>query len=166
MNHGVLCWTSSCESWCVMLRQTLWIMVWYDEPVAVNHGMWCCAKGCESWCVIHSHWLIIPHPDSQRLAQHYSPWHTITVVANHCVLCWASGCESWCVMLSQWLWIIGCYYEPVVVNRGVIYWASGCESWWVMLSQWLHNPPSFTTTSSAMHTMTHNHWLSIPHHHS
>ena len=49
MNHGVLGGVSSCESWCVMLRQWLRIMVSYDEPVAVNHGLLCCAKGCESW---------------------------------------------------------------------------------------------------------------------
>jgi hypothetical protein len=38
VNHGVLCWASGCESWCVILSQWLWIMLCYSEP----------ASGCRS----------------------------------------------------------------------------------------------------------------------
>jgi hypothetical protein len=121
VNHGVLCWASSCES-CVMLSQWLWIMLCYAEPEGVIHGVLCWASGCESWCVI-----------------------LCRVVVNHCVVCWtewlwimcyteSGGCESHCAILSQWLWIRVCYPEPVVVNY-VLCWANGCESCCVMLNQ-------------------------------
>jgi hypothetical protein len=74
-------------AWCVMLSQRLWIMVWYDEPVAVNHGLSCCAKGCESWWIMLSQWLwirftttglSIAYHDSQPLAQNNISWFTTT----------------------------------------------------------------------------------------
>jgi hypothetical protein len=37
-NHGVLYGISGCESWCVLLRHWLLIMVCYAEPVAMFHG--------------------------------------------------------------------------------------------------------------------------------
>ena len=164
MYHGVLCWDSGCESWCVMLSQWLWIMVCYAEPVVVNHGVLC-------WASVVNYVEIV----AVIMACYAS------MVVNHSVLCqpvmWmvcysASGCESWCVcydepgceswcamlsqwlwimvcydepvvvnrgivMLRQWLWIMVCYAEPVVVNHGVLCWASGCELWCAMLSQWL-----------------------------
>ena len=143
VNHGVLCWDSSCES-CVMLSQWLWIMLCYAEPVGVIHCALCWAIGCESWCAIQTR-----------------------VVVNHRVVCWAEwlwimcyneagGCEWCCAILSQWVWIIVwwlwimlCYTEPggcesccimlsrVVVNHCVLCWGSGCKSWSTMLSQWL-----------------------------
>jgi hypothetical protein len=131
--------------------------------------------------MISNHWISIPHHDSQPLAQISTSWFT--------VICWASGCKSWWAMLCQWFWIMLRYAEPVVVYHGVLCWASG-ESWCANLSQWLwimvsyadpvvanhcvlcwatlaqHSSPWFTTTSSAYHTMIHNHWLSIAHHDS
>ena len=46
VNDCELCWTSGCESWCVILSQWLWIMVSYAEPVVANHVVLCCASGC------------------------------------------------------------------------------------------------------------------------
>jgi hypothetical protein len=80
---------SGCESWCVMLSQRLWIMVWYAEQVVVNHFEWWWASGCESWCVMLSQWLWI-------MVSYDEP-----VMVNHGVLWWDSGCESWCTMHSQ-----------------------------------------------------------------
>ena len=59
VNHGVQCWASGCESWCVMLSQWLWIMLSYGQPVVVSHGELCWANGCESWCVMLRQWLWI-----------------------------------------------------------------------------------------------------------
>ena len=139
VNHGVIYWTSGCESWFVMLSQWLWTMVWYTAPVVVKRGDLCWTSGCESWCVMLSKWIV-----------------------NQGVVCWATGCESWFVMLSQWfrsmvsyavpgglimvcnaepvvvnhallywfvwLWIMVNNDKPVVLNHGVLYWGSGCES--------------------------------------
>jgi hypothetical protein len=49
VNHCVLFWSSGCESWGVMLRQWLWIMVGYAEPVGGNHSVVFCACESESW---------------------------------------------------------------------------------------------------------------------
>jgi hypothetical protein len=70
VNHGVLCWASGCESWCEILTQWLWIMVYYAEPVVMHYGVLCWASGGESWCIAHH--------DSQPLYQHSTPWFTIT----------------------------------------------------------------------------------------
>jgi hypothetical protein len=158
MHHGVLCWTSGCESWCVIPNQWLWIIVCYAEPVVVNRGVLC-------W---HDHWLSITHHDSQSLPQLNKPWFTTTgsaylaIIYNHLriVMYYAekSGCESWCVILGQWLWIMVCYAEPVVVNRGVLWWASGCVSWCVMLSQCLR-----IIVFYPLPTMIHKYWLKITH---
>jgi hypothetical protein len=132
VSHGELCWASGCESWCVMLRQWLWIMVCYAEPVGVKHG------------VILSQWLLI------------MDCYTVAKVVNNGVLYWASGCKLWCVILSKWMWIMVSFTVPVVVNNdlscwvsdceicctilvnhGALCWAIGCESWFVMLCQWL-----------------------------
>jgi hypothetical protein len=145
---GVLYGVSGCDTWCVMLNQWLWIIVYHGEPLVLNHGELCWASGYESWSqtlaqhsnpwltttssvlhtMINNHWLSITHYDSQPLTQHSTQWsHWVwimvcnaePVVVNHGVLCWASGCESLCAMLSQWLWVIVCNTEPVVVNHGV-----------------------------------------------
>jgi hypothetical protein len=55
VNQGVVCWTSACDSWCVML----WIMVSYNEPVGANHGVLLGGSACESWCALLSQWLCI-----------------------------------------------------------------------------------------------------------
>ena len=109
----LFCWASGCESWCVILSQWLWIMVSYDEPVFVNHGDLWWASGYVSWVC-----------------------STELMVVHHGVVCWASDCESRSVILSQWLWIMLFYTEPVVVNHSVLCWAAiGCESWSLMLRQ-------------------------------
>ena len=61
VNRSVLCWASGCVSWCVMLRQWLWIMVCHSETVIVNHGVLLWASGCESWCAILSHPVVVNH---------------------------------------------------------------------------------------------------------
>jgi hypothetical protein len=121
VNHGVLFWNSGCESWCVILKQWLWIMVCYSGPVVVNHGVLCWASGCESWSVMLCKWLWI-------MVCYAGP-----VVVNHGVVCWDSGCEPWCAMLSQWLWIIN-------------HWLSITPHDSQPLVQ--HNTPWFTTTGS------------------
>jgi hypothetical protein len=68
VNHGVLCWTSGCESWCGMLTKWLWIMVCNAEQVV------------ESFWVMLSQWLWVMVCNAEP------------VVVNHGVLCWASGC--------------------------------------------------------------------------
>ena len=78
VNHGVLCWTSGCESCCVMLWQWLWIMVRYNEPVGVNHGVLLWGSGCESWWVMMSQWFWI-------VVCYAEP-----MILNHVVLLWAS----------------------------------------------------------------------------
>jgi hypothetical protein len=150
-------WASGCESWWAMLSQWLWIMVCNAEPVVVNHGVLCRARGCELWCITHH--------NSQPLAQHCTPWLTTTgsalhtiihnyllsikpVVVNHGISYGASGRESWCIILSQWLLVMMCIAESVDVNHGLLCCASGCDWWWVM------------------HTIIHNHLLSITHHDS
>jgi hypothetical protein len=152
VNHGVLYRASGCESWCVLLSQWLWIMVWYAASVVVNYVVLCL-------------WIMASYTEQ--------------VTMNHGLLYYASGCESWwvmlcqvceswCVMLSQWLWIMVIYaepnscesccvilsrlcliygvlcraigykwYEPVVGKYGVLCWPSDSESWCVMLSKWL-----------------------------
>jgi hypothetical protein len=75
---------------------------------------------------------------------------------------------------SHWLNITNddsqaCYewYESVVVNYGAFCWTSGLESWCVMLSQWLWIMVCYTEPVVVnLHTMTHNHWLSITQHDS
>ena len=79
-SHSELCWTSGCESWCVMLCQWLWIMVCYAEPVVDNHGVLYWTSGCELCCVMLSQWLWI------------MVCYTEPVVVNHSVSYWASGC--------------------------------------------------------------------------
>jgi hypothetical protein len=112
MNHGVLCWASGCESWCVMLCQ--------------GCESWCVmlCQGCESWCVMLSQWLWVmvcnAVPGVWIMVCYAEP-----VVVNHGELWWGRGCESLCVMLRQWLCIMVCYAEPVVVNHGLI-----CEAQW------------------------------------
>ena len=39
VNRGMLYWAGGCESWCLMLRQLLWVMVSYTKPVVVSHGV-------------------------------------------------------------------------------------------------------------------------------
>ena len=124
MNHGVLLWARSCESWIAMLcqilwimmcilRQWLWIIVSYAKPI-----------GCASWCAMLIK-LVVNH-DALCWAQ----WLGIMVcyaepvVVNHGLLCSAKCCESWCVILSQWLWIMVSYGKP-----------TGYESWCAMLSK-------------------------------
>ena len=146
-NHGVLCRTSGCESWFVVLCQRFWIMVSYAEPVIVNHGVVCWDSGCESWWIMLRLCLLIMlyfvEPEFVNYCALLSQWLWIMVcftepeVVNHGVLFWVSCCESWCAMLSpvfvnrdvlcwaKWLWIMMCYAEP-----------SGWESWFAMLSQW------------------------------
>ena len=140
MNHGVLCWSSGCESWCVKLRQWFWIVVCYSEQVVVKHGELC----CEKWL-----WIMMRYPYAEPSG--WESWRALlrSVVVNCDVLClekwlWImmwyryaepSGWESWCFMPNQWLWIIVIYAEPVVVNHSVLWWVSGCESWIVMLCQ-------------------------------
>jgi hypothetical protein len=143
-----------------------------SQPLAQHSTPWCIATGSALHTMIHNYWLGITH-----IVSYYEP-----VVMNHGVLCWSSGCGSWCVMLSLRLWIMVCFDEPVVVNHGVLCWACGCESWCVMLSQWLwimlcYAEPvvvnhyvlfwaSCCATSSALHSMIHNHLASIAHHDS
>ena len=88
VNYGVLCWTSGCESWCVMLSQWLWIIVCYTDPLVMYRGVLWWASGCESWCVIlnQGFWIIVCYAES--------------LVVNHGMLCWVSRCESWCVLLN------------------------------------------------------------------
>ena len=88
MNHVVLCWASGCESVCVILRQWLWIMVYYSLPMVVNYVLLFWASGFESWWVMLSQWLWI-------MVCYSEP-----VVVNHGVLCWASGCESWWAIIE------------------------------------------------------------------
>jgi hypothetical protein len=128
----------------VCWAQWLGIMVCYAEPGVVNHVLLCWASGCESWCVILRQWLFMMMCIAEQ------------VIVNHGEIYCSSGCVSWCAMLSQWFWIMLCY---------------ACEYWWVILRQWLwiivwHSTPWFTTTASALHTMTYNHWLSIKQHDS
>jgi hypothetical protein len=149
VNHGVLCWASGCELWCVILSQWLWIIVSYD----ICQWLWIMV--CYAVTVVG-----ITHHDSQPLAQHSTPWFTTTrsfithhdsqplaFVVNHGVLCWASGCESWCVILRKWLWIMTSYAEPVVLNDGVLFLLSITHHDSQQLAQ--HNSPRFTTTVSS-----------------
>jgi hypothetical protein len=107
VNHGDLCWASGCESWCVILSQWLWIMVWYARP-----------SSCESWCIMLS--KVVMNHDVVCWAQSLGimMYYAEAMVVYNGVLCWASGCESWFVILSQWLWIMVWYSEP----------SSGCKS--------------------------------------
>ena len=86
-NHGVLCWTYGCESWCVMLSKWLWIMVCHAEQVVVNHGVLCWVSGCELCCAM---------------------------LVNHGELYWASRCETWFDMLWRWLWVMVSHVVPGV----------------------------------------------------
>jgi hypothetical protein len=52
MNHCLLFCASRCEPWRCILRQWLWIIMFYSVPVGVTHGELCWTSGCESWCVI------------------------------------------------------------------------------------------------------------------
>jgi hypothetical protein len=47
VNHGVLYGASGCESWCVLLRQWLLIMVCIVDQVIVNHREVYFARCCE-----------------------------------------------------------------------------------------------------------------------
>ena len=90
------------ESCCAMLSQSLWITVFYAEPVVVNHCELCWTSGCESLCAMLSR-----------------------VCGNHSVLCWASGWESRCECCASGCESV-CYAEPVVVNHSVLCCASRC----------------------------------------
>ena len=157
MNHCELCWDSGCESWCamiskcvwfwandcaslwVMLKQWLWITLWYAEPVVLkDHGVLYWASGCQSWWDMLSYWLLF-------MVSYAEP-----VVVTHDEAWLASVCISWCVMLCQWMWIMVCYAEPVAVNHDVLGKANGCESCCAMLSHFEINSGiglerSFTT---------------------
>ena len=164
VRHGMQCWTSGCESSCVMLnqwlwvmvcnaRQWLWIMVSFTVPVVVNHGVlyWvsgfelCCAmlvnnsglysaSGCEFAMLCQLLWVMVSYI-VPRL------WIMVCnaqpVVVNHGVLCCGSGCESWWVIMTRWVLIMVCYCEAVMVNHGVLCWTNGYVSWCAILSQWL-----------------------------
>jgi hypothetical protein len=138
-----------------MLRQWLWIMVCYSEPVVVNHAVLCYAqwlwivmyyaeqRGWESWFIMLSQWLWImlyyaTHHDSQPLAQQNKPWFTATGSAihimtnNHWLSITHHDSQPMAPYKTPWfttterLWIMLCYID-----------SSGCESWCVMLRQWL-----------------------------
>jgi hypothetical protein len=141
--HGMLCWASGCESWGIMLCESLWI-----TRVMLIHWLWmlCWPTSFQSWCAMLSQWLWI-------IVCYAEP-----VVVNHGVLCLAGDCESLCGMHSNWFWIIVWYVE-----------LSGCESCCAILSRVVvvhhdsqplvqHSTPWFTTTDSAYLTMTHNLW--------
>jgi hypothetical protein len=177
---GVLCWVRGCESSCVMLSQSLWIMVCYAEPVVVNHGEWWMSEWLS---MIHNQWVSITHHDSQPLAQHSTPWFTTTrsFITHHDSQPLAQINTPWFTntgwaMMSQWLWIVLSYGEPVVMNNGVLYLDSGCDSWCAMLRQllWImvcYSEPVVVNHKMHNHwhsinTMIHNHWLSIAHYDS
>ena len=61
VNHGVLYWTSGCESGFIIQSKWLWIMLCYSEPRVVNHSELWWASGCESCCVILSQAGIVNH---------------------------------------------------------------------------------------------------------
>jgi hypothetical protein len=110
VNHGVLCWTSGCESWCVFMCQWFLIMLHYYHDN--NNGV----RGVVFTTIIPSYrggnrwlWIMVCYAEP--------------VVVNHGLLCWASGCELLCVILCQWLWILVYYSGLVVVNHGVLCWA-------------------------------------------
>ena len=42
----LLCWASGCKSWFIMLNQWFWIMVYHAEPVVVSHGVFYWASSC------------------------------------------------------------------------------------------------------------------------
>ena len=65
VNHGVLFWGSSCESWCAI----------YTEPVFVNQGVLKWGSVCESSCAMLSQWLKI------------MVCYARSVVVNHAALC-------------------------------------------------------------------------------
>jgi hypothetical protein len=171
VNH--VCYTepNSCESCCFILsRLCLSYGVscpavgyeWY-ESVVVNYGAFCWTSGLESWCGMLSQWLWI------------MVCYTDPVDVNHVCYTEPNSCESCCFILSQLCLSYGVscraagyeWYESVVVNYGAFCWTSGPESWCVMLSKWLWlmvcNAEQVVVS---LHTMTHNHWLSITHHDS
>ena len=143
MSYGLSCSASGCESWWAMLRQWVWIMVCYAEPVVMSHGVLWWARGCESWCVILSQWLWIMVWYGEPVIVNYTVlclWimtsNTEPLAVNHGLLCCASGCELWwfifcqvcewwCAMISQWVWIMLCYTDwCVMLSHGL----------WIMVS--------------------------------
>ena len=124
VSHGVLCWASSCASWCVILCHWLSIMVWCALPV-VRYGVLCWASGCEWWCTMLSQWLLIT-------CVMLSQWVWFMVCFAEAVVVdqgekWGdSGSESWWVVLNNSLWIRFVMLNQWVVNHGVLCWASGC----------------------------------------
>ena len=111
VNHDTLCCTSVGESWRVMLRQWLWIMVSYAELVVVKY-----CELCRDQCV----GIIVCYAEP--------------VGVNHCASFWDSGCESWHAMISKYVGIMVCYSEPMAVNDDVLCWTSGCKSLCGMLN--------------------------------
>ena len=136
VNHGVLCWASGCESWCVILSQWFWtsetvVCVLYGVlclsqwlfMLCYSDGVLCWASGCESWLLYYAEPVIVNHGVLCLFVNHCV---ILPVVVNHGVVmlsqwlwimvCYAEAvcCESWCVILRQWLWIMVCYAEPVV----------------------------------------------------
>jgi hypothetical protein len=150
-------WTSGLESWCGMLSQWLWIMVCYTDPVDVNHVCYTEPNSCESCCFILSQ-LCLSYGVSCRAAGY--EWYE-SVVMNYGAFCWTSGPESWCVMLSKWLWLMVCNAEQVVVHNCSVQYSTHDSH---PLGQ--YNTPWFTTTGSALHTMTQDHWSSKMHNNS
>jgi hypothetical protein len=157
VNHGVLCWTSGCESWCVMLSQWLWIMVTRcvllsaitQTQSAQYNTTWFTTARFNIAHMIHNHWLSIAHHDSQQLAQHYTPWFTITriSIAQHDSQPLAQHNTSWLTPLAQ-------YNSP--------WFTSIAQHNSQTLAQ--HSTPLFTTTGTITLTMIHNHLLSNTNH--
>jgi hypothetical protein len=122
LNHGVFCWGSACESWCVIrITQN-------ESQTLAQHNTTCVTTTRTAYHnMIHKHWFRIKQHDSKPLAQHQWEW----------IICWASGSESWCVFRMQCLWIMVCYSVPLVVNHDELCRTIGSESCCVMVSQWL-----------------------------
>jgi hypothetical protein len=167
VSHGELCWAH--------MIHNHWVSITHhdSQPLAQHYTPWLTATR-----------ISIAQHDSPSHAQHNTPW--FTPLAQH-----TNSCESCCFILCRLCLSYGVscravgyeWYESVVVNYGAFCWTSGLESWCVMLSQWLwfmvhwlnithydsqplaqHNSTWLTTTCSALHTINHNHLLSITHH--
>ena len=52
VNDGVLYGASGFDSWCVILKQWLLIVVWIAQQVIVNDGEFYCVSGCELCCAM------------------------------------------------------------------------------------------------------------------
>jgi hypothetical protein len=167
MSQWLISFITSCSTWHTITQtqsaqyQTIWFTTVRFRIPHMIHNHWVSithhCQGCESWCVMLSMW-----------------WWIMLCYTDPC------GCGSWCVMLSQWLWIMVCYTDPVVVNH-VCY--TEANSFGSVSNNMIHNcsvqnsthdsqplgqynTPWFTTTGSALHTMTQDHWSSKMHHNS